>query len=135
MATMDSRPVDNDTTAYTWIPGQPFPPIYMDHPEEMLHPWLLNPHFDEILVIHSLALLLGLLGNATVIVVMVGDRKTRSNTNMFLVSGYFLLAKSWRVAVISAKKHKRQRRKRQFVTAKREKVANAKVLNRNTNLT
>jgi len=37
-----------------------------------------------------------------------------------------------RVAVISAKNHKRQRRKRQSVTAR--KVANAKVLNRNTNL-
>jgi len=31
------------------------------------------------------------------------------------------------VAVLSAKNHKRQRRKRQSVTAKREKVANAKV--------
>jgi len=40
---------------------------------------------------------------------------------------------SERVVVISAKNHKRQRRKRQSVTAKRE-VANAKGLNRNTNL-
>jgi len=40
-----------------------------------------------------------------------------------------------RVAVISAKKHKRQRRKRQSVNAEREKVANAEVLNLNTNLT
>jgi len=40
-----------------------------------------------------------------------------------------------RVSVISAKKHKRQRRKRQYVTAKTRKVTNAKVLNRNTNLT
>jgi len=40
-----------------------------------------------------------------------------------------------RVAVKSAKNHKRQRRKRQSVTAKREKVANAKGLNRNSNLT
>jgi len=39
------------------------------------------------------------------------------------------------VAVISGKKHKRQRRKRQSVTAQTRKVANAKVLNRNTNLT
>ena len=39
------------------------------------------------------------------------------------------------VAVISAKNHERQRRKRQSVTAKTRKVANAKVLNRNTNLT
>jgi len=36
----------------------------------------------------------------------------------------------FRVAVISAKNHKRQRRKRQT-----RKVANAKSLNRNTNLT
>jgi len=40
-----------------------------------------------------------------------------------------------RVAVISSKNHKRQRRKRQSVTAKREKSQNAKDLNRNTNLT
>jgi len=39
------------------------------------------------------------------------------------------------VAVISARKHKRQRRKRQSVTAKTRKVANVKVLSRNTNLT
>jgi len=39
-----------------------------------------------------------------------------------------------RVAVMSAKNHKRQRRKRQSVTAKTRKVANAKVLKRNTNL-
>ena len=38
--------------------------------------------------------------------------------------------KNRRVVVISAKNHKRQRRKRQT-----RKVANAKVLNRNTNLT
>jgi len=34
----------------------------------------------------------------------------------------------WRVAVISAKTHKRQRRKRQSVTAKREKSQTPKVL-------
>jgi len=34
----------------------------------------------------------------------------------------------WRVAVISAKKHKRQRRKRPSVTAKREKSQTPKVL-------
>jgi len=37
-----------------------------------------------------------------------------------------------RVAVVSSKNHKRQRRKRQSVTAKREK---SQSLNRNTNLT
>jgi len=35
---------------------------------------------------------------------------------------------TYRVAVISAKKHKRQRRKRQSVTAKREKSQTPKVL-------
>jgi len=39
-----------------------------------------------------------------------------------------------RVAVMSAKNHKHQRRKRQSVTAKRQNE-NAKGLNRNTNLT
>jgi len=40
-----------------------------------------------------------------------------------------------RIAVISAKNHKRQRRTRQSVTAKREKSQALKGLNRNTNLT
>ena len=52
--------------------------------------------------------------------------KTLENNMWFLNLG--------RVAVISAKNHKRQRRKRQSVTAKREK-SHAKGLNRNTNLT
>ena len=40
-----------------------------------------------------------------------------------------------RVAVISAKNHKRQRRKRQVRNRQTRKVANAKGLNRNTNVT
>jgi len=39
-----------------------------------------------------------------------------------------LFSKNIRVAVISAKNHKRQRRKRQSVTAKREKSQTPKVL-------
>ena len=54
--------------------------------------------------------------------------------DIFPARWYGSISLRW-VAVISAKKHKRQRRKRQSVTVKTIKVANAKVLNRNTNIT
>ena len=54
---------------------------------------------------------------------------------MFLLSLFErVMLLKW-VAVISAKNHKRQTRKRQSVTAKREKSQTPKGLNRNTNLT
>lgn len=60
--------------------------IYMENPEEMLKPWIINPMFFNIIITHSVTFLFGLVGNAVVVVVMVGDRKSRNATNLFLVS-------------------------------------------------
>jgi len=56
------------------------------------------------------------------------------NSQNFLLTPRKFLFIKW-VSVISAKNHKRQRRKRPSVTAKREKSQTPKVLNRITNLT
>lgn len=58
----------------------------MEHPEEMLKPWNTNPMFFNIIITHSVAFLFGLVGNVVVVVVMVGDKKYRNATNLFLVS-------------------------------------------------
>ncbi|XP_066995810.2 allatostatin-A receptor [Anabrus simplex] len=55
-------------------------------PDEMIKPWISNPMFIDIMVTHSVAFLCGLLGNGIVVFVMVGDRKARNATNLFLVS-------------------------------------------------
>ena len=60
--------------------------IYMDNPEEMLKPWIINPMFFNIIITHSVTFLFGLVGNVVVVVVMVGDKKSRNVTNLFLVS-------------------------------------------------
>ena len=61
-------------------------PIYMSNPEDMLKPWIGNPLFFHIVFTHSAAFIFGLIGNVVVIVVMIGDRKARNSTNLFLVS-------------------------------------------------
>ena len=50
------------------------------------------------------------------------------NFNIFLPRERFIDRREIRVAVISAKNHKHQRRKRQSVNAKREKLQTPKVL-------
>jgi hypothetical protein len=60
--------------------------IYMENPEEMLKPWVINPMFFNIVITHSVTFLFGLVGNVIVVVVMVGDKKSRNATNLFLVS-------------------------------------------------
>jgi hypothetical protein len=60
--------------------------IYMESPEEMLKPWIINPMFFNIIITHSVTFLFGLVGNAVVVVVMVGDKKSHNATNLFLVS-------------------------------------------------
>ena len=61
---------------------------------------------------------------------------SQSSVLIFIASDFNpLTATSMRVAVVSAKNHKRQRRKRQSVTAKREKSQTPKILNRNISLT
>lgn len=58
----------------------------MEKPEEMLKPWNVNPMFFNIVITHSVTFLFGLVGNVIVVVVMVGDKKYRNATNLFLVS-------------------------------------------------
>ena len=60
--------------------------IYMKKPEEMLKPWIVNPMFFNIVITHSVTFLFGLVGNVVVVLVMVGDKKYRNATNLFLVS-------------------------------------------------
>ena len=60
--------------------------LYMENPEEMLKPWIVNPMFFNIVITHSVTFLFGLVGNVVVVVVMVGDKKYRNATNLFLVS-------------------------------------------------
>jgi len=65
------------------------------------------------------------LGGAAII--CFDNLKSKHDADVHGKSAEIVLGISWWVAVISAKNHKRQRRKRQSVTAKG--------LNRNTNLT
>lgn len=58
----------------------------MEHPEDMLKPWIINPLFFNIIITHSITFIFGLVGNIVVVIVMLGDRKSRSATNLFLVS-------------------------------------------------
>ncbi|KAK6619896.1 hypothetical protein RUM44_006296 [Polyplax serrata] len=60
--------------------------VCLEHPEEMLKPWKTHPMFFEIIVIHVIIFVFGVVGNVVVIIVMAGDRKSRSATNFFLVS-------------------------------------------------
>jgi len=57
----------------------------------------------------------------------LSNNREKHNARKSTLTG-LTLPKSWRVAVISAKNHKCQRRKRQSVTAKREKSQTPKVL-------
>ena len=58
----------------------------MDNPEEMLMPWVINQHFIPVVITHSVTFLVGVIGNLLVVFVMAGDRKSRTATNLFLVS-------------------------------------------------
>ena len=58
----------------------------MDNPEEMLVPWVINEYFFPIVITHSVTFLVGVIGNLLVVFVMAGDRKSRTATNLFLVS-------------------------------------------------
>ena len=61
-------------------------PIFeMPNPEEMLHPATINPFFFHIIITYFITFVVGLLGNVFVVTVMVGDRKSRNATNLFLV--------------------------------------------------
>ncbi|XP_043190446.1 cholecystokinin receptor type A-like [Amphibalanus amphitrite] len=58
----------------------------MENPEEMLRPWVINEYFIPTVITHSVTFLIGVIGNLVVVFVMAGDRKSRTATNMFLVS-------------------------------------------------
>ena len=58
----------------------------MENPEEMLRPWVINEYFVPAVITHSVTFLIGVIGNLLVVFVMAGDRKSRTATNMFLVS-------------------------------------------------
>ncbi|CAG7726589.1 unnamed protein product [Allacma fusca] len=60
--------------------------IYMANPDEMLNPEKRNPFFFHIVITHSITFFIGILGNVVAISVMVGDRKSRNATILFLVS-------------------------------------------------
>jgi len=59
--------------------------IDMPNPLDMLNPAMLNPFFLHIIITHSITFVVGFLGNVFVVTVMVGDRKSRNATNLFLV--------------------------------------------------
>lgn len=59
--------------------------MFWESPEDMLNPSKRNPAFYPILITHIITFLLGILGNLVTAYVMVGDRKSRSATMLFLV--------------------------------------------------
>lgn len=59
--------------------------FYYKNPEDMLNPALRNPAFYPIVITHAIAFILGIVGNVVAVSVMIGDRKGRSATNLFLV--------------------------------------------------
>ncbi|XP_064477213.1 cholecystokinin receptor type A-like [Ornithodoros turicata] len=60
--------------------------VFFEHPEDMLVPWVNNPHFPYIVVTYLITFLVGVSGNAAVVSVMAGDRASRNVTSVFLVS-------------------------------------------------
>lgn len=60
--------------------------ICLEHPEDMLKPWKVHPLFFEIIAVHAVVFVFGVLGNGTVIFILAGDRKSRTATNFFLIS-------------------------------------------------
>lgn len=60
--------------------------FYFEHPEEMLSPWKINPYFIPVMVTYSIAFIYGVIGNITVIIVMLSDRVSQNVTHVFFVS-------------------------------------------------
>lgn len=59
--------------------------IFYEHPEDMLNPSKRNPIFYHIIITHAVTFVVGILGNLVAVFVMIGDRKSRNATNLFLV--------------------------------------------------
>ncbi|CAL4068198.1 unnamed protein product, partial [Meganyctiphanes norvegica] len=60
--------------------------IVVPDPNDLWYPWKSNPQFYPSVVTYLLTLLFGAVGNITVIILMAGERKASTTTNMFLVS-------------------------------------------------
>ena len=54
--------------------------------DNILEPWKTATYFVPAVIIYTLAFITGIIGNTLVVFVMVGDRKSRSVTTLFLVS-------------------------------------------------
>jgi hypothetical protein len=59
--------------------------IHYANPEEMLNPAKRNPSFYHIIITHAVTFVVGILGNLVAVFVLIGDRKSRNATNLFLV--------------------------------------------------
>ena len=59
--------------------------VCMVNPQQMLDPWKINKNV-AMLVSYSVTFLIGVLGNVTAMMGMIGDRKSRNATTLFLVS-------------------------------------------------
>ncbi|CAL4096967.1 unnamed protein product, partial [Meganyctiphanes norvegica] len=60
--------------------------LFIDDPNDLWYPWKSNSQFYPSLMTYLVTLLFGAIGNITVIILMAGERKTLTTTNMFLVS-------------------------------------------------
>ncbi|XP_037071289.1 cholecystokinin receptor type A-like [Pollicipes pollicipes] len=81
---MDEPPSETNGSSNSTVEYQDIWP--MDNPEEMLIPWIINQYFIPVVITHSVTFLIGVVGNLLVVFVMAGDRKSRTATNLFLVS-------------------------------------------------
>ena len=59
--------------------------VCMANPQQMLDPWTINQNLP-MLISYSLTFMIGVLGNVTAMLSMIGDRKSRNATTLFLVS-------------------------------------------------
>lgn len=59
--------------------------FYMANPDDMLEPWKITKNLS-IVITYSVTFVIGVFGNITAVVGMIGDRKSRNATTLFLVS-------------------------------------------------
>lgn len=75
---------DNYTTELPYFEGEESV-FFFASPEDMLNPSKRNPAFYPIVITHAITFVMGIIGNVIAVSVMIGDRKGRSATNLFLV--------------------------------------------------
>ena len=59
--------------------------VCMANPQQMLDPWKIYKNLP-MLISYSLTFMIGVVGNVTAMLGMIGDRKSRNATTLFLVS-------------------------------------------------